>query len=122
MTEPKGRLRRDANDDLPGVNRDRESFPVLLDALHTALYLLELDGAAAAKSWLDQRRLTGDARFQAFVQAAVNAVPRRREKGELALQEARDLDSLVRAAFVDVVRIPDDDVSAAEGQLAIEYD
>jgi len=122
MTEPKGRLRRDADDDLPGVNRDRESFPVLLDALHTALYVLELDGAAAAKSWLDQRRLIGDARFQAFVQAAVNAVPRRREKGELALQEARDLDSLVRAAFVDVVRIPDDDVSAAEGQLAIEYD
>jgi hypothetical protein len=117
LTEPRGRLRRDADSELPGVNRDRTSFAVVLDALHTALYVLDLDGSAAAKTWLKQRRLDTDARFRALVEGAVKAVPRVKEAGELSLVESELLERLVVAAFEDM-SLPQETLVA--GQLQIE--
>lgn len=107
LEEPKARLRRDADSELPGVHRDRTEFPVLLDALHTALYILDLDGAAAAKTWLERRNLVDDHRFRSLVQGAVLAVPRVKDKGELLVPEAKLLERLVQAAFPDT-EIPAD--------------
>ena len=39
ITEPHQRLRREADSHLPGVSRERRSFPSLIDAVHTALYI-----------------------------------------------------------------------------------
>ena len=116
MQEPKNRYRRDPDSELPGVNRDRLVFPALVDALHTAMYVIDLDGAAAARSWLEQRRLTADARMQALVEAAVKAVPRAREKGELTLEEAVLLERLVVAAFPDIT-IPEEESLHEQEQL-----
>lgn len=112
---PKERLRRDAESELPGVNRERRAFPALIDALHTALYVADLDGASAARTWLEQRRLADDARFRALVEAAVKAVPRVRDKGELAVAEAALLERLVLTAFPDV-HLPEDEVTVEGGQ------
>ena len=102
LLEPKDRYRRDADSELSGVNRDRVVFPNLVDALHTAMYVLDLDGSAAAKSWLEQRGLTIDGRFRSLVEASLNAVPRVRDKGELSVIEADLLERLVVAAFPDI--------------------
>src|SRR5690606_24231801 len=116
LNEPEDRRRRDADSELPGVNRDRVSFPVLVDALHTALYVLDHDGSAAARAWLEQRRLDGDARFLALVEGAVKAVPRTREKGELTVREAELLERLVIAARLQIA-IPQDAVITEQGQM-----
>jgi hypothetical protein len=121
LVEPKGRVRRDADSVLPGVNRDRTSFPTLVDALHTALYVLDLDGSAAARSWLDQRKLTVDARFTALVESALRAVPRTRDKGDLTVVEADLLERLSIAAFPDM-EISEDDRTTVEGQLTLGYE
>lgn len=116
LNQPEDRRRRDADSELPGVNRDRVSFPVLVDALHTVLYVLDHDGSAAARAWLEQRRLDGDARFLALVEGAVKAVPRTREKGELTVREAELLERLVIAARLQVT-IPQDAVITEQGQM-----
>jgi putative DNA methylase len=118
MCEPKQRFRRDADSDLPGVNRERITFPALVDALHTALYVADLDGAAPARTWLEHRRLVDDARFRALVEAAVKVVPRVRERGELVLAEAVLLERLVLAAFPNI-HLPEDVVAAEQGQFEI---
>ena len=116
MQTPKDRYRRDPDSALPGVNRERVLFPALVDALHTALYVVDLDGAAAARSWLEQRGLTTDTRMLALVEAAVAAVPRVREKGELTVEEAVLLERLVVAAFPDVT-IPEEESLMEQEQL-----
>ena len=119
LRPPRDRHRRDADSELPGVNRDRVSFPALIDALHTAMYVVDLDGAAAARSWLDQRRLTSDQRFQSLVEAAVMAVPRVKDKGELSLVEAELLERLVVAAFPDIT-LPDEATIITQDTLPME--
>lgn len=116
VQQPKDRYRRDPDSELPGVNRERMVFPALVDALHTAMYVVDLDGAAAARTWLEQRGLTADARMQALVEAAVAAVPRVREKGELTVEEAVLLERLVVAAFPEI-SIPAEETLMEQEQL-----
>lgn len=118
LVPPRTRVRRDAESELPGVNRDRASFPVALDALHTALYVVDLDGISAARAWLEQRQLTSDPRFESLVAAAVRAVPRTRDKGELTLVEADLLERLARAVFEDI-EIPEPEATLEEGQQSL---
>jgi len=116
LQEPSQRYRRDADSDLPGVNRERAGFSVLLDAAHTAMYIVDEDGTAAAKRWLDQRGLSTDGRFQALLQGLVNAIPRTKIKGVFVRDEAALLDRLVTAYFPDVELPPEPD--AGQGQEA----
>lgn len=114
LLEPGKRYRRETDADLPGVNRDRFQFPVLLDAAHTAMYIIDEDGTAAAKAWLDQRHLTTDGRFVALLQGLVNAVPRTKIKGEFARLEAALLDRLVTGYFPDIELPPEPDTGEVE--------
>ncbi|MCZ7532620.1 MAG: DUF1156 domain-containing protein [Acidimicrobiia bacterium] len=114
LEEPAKRYRRETDADLPGVNRDRFRFPVLLDAAHTAMYIADEDGTAAAKAWLDQRNLTSDSRFVALLQGLVNAIPRTKIKGEFVRPEAALLDRLVTGYFPDIELPPEPD--AGQGQ------
>lgn len=107
LLEPNERLRRDGDEDLPGVNRSRAAFAVAVDAVHTALYITDLDGLGAAKHWLDQRGLTNNSRFTACLQALVRAIPRTKTKGEWNLPEAELLDDLVTTYFPDIEVPPD---------------
>ena len=109
LLQPHERLRRDGDADLPGVNRNRTVFTNQIDAVHTALYIADHDGPGAAKSWLDQRGLTGDRRFTACLQALVRAIPRTKTRGEWNIPEAELLDELVTTYFPDIEVPPDPD-------------
>ena len=109
LLEPHERLRRDGDEDLPGVNRSRAAFPISIDAVHTALYIVDLDGLGAAKRWLDQRGLSEDGRFTACLQALVRAIPRTKTRGEWNIPEAELLDDLVTTYFPGIEVPPDPD-------------
>ena len=109
LLEPHERLRRDGDVDLPGVNRNRTAFPNQIDAVHTALYIADLNKLKAAKSWLDQRGLTDDRRFTACLQALVRAIPRTKTRGEWNIPEAELLDELITTYFPDIEVPPDPD-------------
>ena len=57
--------------------------------------------------------------FAIEVEAALAAVPRVREKGELIVEEAVLLERLVVAAFPDI-QLPVDEATLEEGQVAFE--
>ena len=107
LCEPQKRLRRDGDEGLSGVNRSRRTFAVMLDAVHTALYIVGEEGPGGAKPWLDERNLTNDQRFLDCIQALVNAVPRSKTKGTWNVAEAGLLDRLVSAYFPSIVVPPD---------------
>lgn len=84
----------DIDDALPGVYLEATSFPVIIDAVHTAMHLAEEDGPAAAKAWLDRVGLAGDQRFQGALQGLVNSMPRSKTKEEWDVPEAEWLDAI----------------------------
>jgi len=105
--EPGERVRRGGDDGPAGVNRDRTTFPSVIDAVHTALYITDLDGTPAAKRWLDERNLTGNQRFVDCLQGLVNAMPRSKNKGQWNIAEAGLLDRLIATHFPQVETPPD---------------
>ena len=105
--EPGERVRRGGDDGPVGVNRDRTTFPSVIDAVHTALYITDLDGTPAAKRWLDERNLTGNQRFVDCLQGLVNAMPRSKNKGQWNIAEAGLLDRLIATHFPQVETPPD---------------
>ena len=109
LLKPHERLRRAGDTDLPGVNRSRTAFPHTVDAVHTALYIADLDGLGAAKLWLNQRGLTEDGRFTACLQALIRAIPRTKKKGAWNVPEAKLLNNLITTYFKDIKVPPDPD-------------
>ena len=116
ITQPHQRLRREGDSHLPGVNRERRSFPALIDAVHTALYITEQDGPAAARRWLNERGLTDDARISDCLQALLRAVPRTKSSGKWNVTEAELLDRLAITCFPDL-EIPPNPLDITEQQL-----
>jgi len=113
LVPPDKRVRRksDLEDALPGVYLEATSFPVVIDAVHTAMHLAEQDGPAAAKAWLDRVGLAGDQRFQAALQGLVNAMPRSKTKDKWDIAEA---------AWLDAVCFYFPDVSVPEAKVVEE--
>ncbi len=105
LLPPAKRVRRNAEAEatLPGLHVDATGFPVVLDAVHTMMYLADVDGLVAAKVFIDRHGLTVDDRFLAALQGLVNAIPRTKLKGEWIREEARSLDSLCAAYFPDII-------------------
>ncbi|MCY3926608.1 MAG: DUF1156 domain-containing protein [bacterium] len=121
LLEPRQRLRRGAGANLGGVDPDAASFGVLLDAVHTALWITSEDGPGAAKRWLDSRGLGGDHRFETCLQALVRAVPRSRTRGGWNVPEAELVDRLV-SAYYPGIEVPSDDVTElVEKQTVFDY-
>ncbi len=112
LLPPSKRVRRrsEAEAELPGVRPEATTFPVALDAVHTALYKVEVDGLASAKAFLDRAGLTNDTRFLAVLQGLVKAIPRTRSKGEWVRSEAGLLDKLC-AAYFPAIEVPAADES-----------
>lgn len=101
LLAPARRLRR-RGEDLPGVNPNADRFPVALDAVHTVMYVADVDGLPAARAVLDRAGLMNDARFLACLQGLVNAIPRAKSKGEWVRPEAGTLDRLCTAYFPNI--------------------
>ena len=117
LLAPAKRLRSAAGKHLGGVDRDADTFEVLLDAAHTALWITEQDGPGAAKRWLDARDLTGDHRFGACLQALVRSIPRSRTRKGWNVPEAQHLDRLITAYFPEI-EVPADEITDLVEQQA----
>lgn len=108
LLDPKERVRPRASDEEePGVCASATSFSRLVDAVHTVCYVADEDGLSGAKALMDRTGLLKDNRFQAAVQALVNAVPRVRVKGAFVLPFAGSLDRVVTAYLPEVTFPPD---------------
>ena len=105
LLEPRERVRRD-DGDTPGVRPGAGSFGSLIDAVHTVMYVADVDGLPAAKVLMDRLGLSKDSGFIACVQGLVNSIPRVRVKGEWTAPEAGTLDRLVGAYLSDQVTLP----------------
>jgi hypothetical protein len=90
------------------VDPDLTAFDCQIDAVHTAMLVLEEDGAKACERFLRQARLLGDGTFKACLQALVNAVPRTMKKGKFVRAEAALLDKLRDAFFPDLEVPPEE--------------
>jgi adenine-specific DNA methylase len=116
LLPPEKRLRRAGDDTLPGVRPDASAFPIVLDALHTVLYVARVDGLPAARTLVERAGLGSDQRFLACLQGFVNAIPRTRTKSGWARPEAEILDRLC-AAYFPSIAIPPDPGSAENLEL-----
>jgi putative DNA methylase len=106
LLPPAKRVRR-GNDELPGVRAAATVFVYAIDAVHTVMYIADVDGLPAAKALIDRAGLAQDGRFLACVQGLVNAIPRTRVKGAWVRPEAETLDRLCAAYFPDIEIPPD---------------
>ena len=62
------------------VDHDAESFPHLIDALHTAMMVYDEEGSKACQVFVDRQGLRNDSGIKALVQAMMEAIPTTRGK------------------------------------------
>ena len=72
------------------VDPDAESFPHLIDALHTAMMLYDAEGSKACQVFVDRQGLRHDSRIKALVQAMMEAIPTTRGKDGKFLAPGND--------------------------------
>jgi putative DNA methylase len=92
------------------VNPRALSFPRVVDALHTALWLYDVEGDRECRRFLERTGLLRDGDFQALVEAALEAIPRTRryEKAQpvaFLLPEAEVLERM-RVTFFPEIEPP----------------
>ena len=118
LCEPRQRLRR-SDGHGHGVNRKRQDFGALIDAVHTALYIVAEDDPAAAKRWLDERGLATSEPFRNCLQALLKALPRSKNpEGNWNIDEVGHLDRLTLPYFTDLER-PQDEETVYEVPLPL---
>ena len=89
------------------VNPDSVTFPRMIDALHTAMWLYDLEGDQSCRQFLQGTGLTADSDFISLVQAAISAIPRGRKysRGEVIgfnVPEAQTLENMRISIFPDI--------------------
>ena len=94
------------------ADTEAESFERLIDAAHALMVTYREDGITGANEFLRRTRLGEDHRFNALLQAMVNAIPRTKIKGRFVRPEAEDLDGL-GVLFPDL-EFPEDPPSVLE--------
>lgn len=88
------------------VDPEADSFPHLIDALHTAMLIYDEEGSKACQVFVDRQGLRGDSRVKALVQAMMEAIPTTRGKdGKFLRPEMTTLDAL-RANFWEDLPAP----------------
>ena len=100
------------------LDPEAETFPTWLDAVHTALLVVQEDGTRAAKRFLDSHGLTGDATFKALAQGLIRAIPATRDRdGHYLRPEADALERLRQAVFPDLEPAPVETLPPEPGRL-----
>ena len=100
------------------VDDDAETFPNLIDALHTAMMVYDEEGSRACQVFVDRTGFRNDSRLKALVQAVMQAVPTTRGKdGEFLRPEMTTLEAM-RLLFWEDLPQPQEEVPAdVETQL-----
>ena len=85
------------------VDPDADSFPHLIDALHTAMMLYDEEGSKACQVFVDRQGLRHDSRIKALVQAMMEAIPTTRGKdGKFLRPEMTTLDNMRANLWADL--------------------
>lgn len=115
LQEPKQRRR-------PGLaDPEESSFVRLIDAAHALIVAYQEDGVRGAESFLKRTRLQSDERFQALLQALINAIPRTKAKGKFVRPEASALDGL--AILFTSLSFPEEpEIELEPSQAAFDLD
>lgn len=115
LQPPKARRKRNM------VDPDCLVFESWVDAVHTMMLVYQEDGSAACEQFLRQTGLRNDATFKSCLQALINAVPRKKEKGKFIRQEAEFLENL-RLAFFDDLEVPvEEEPPKVEAQMHMSF-
>ena len=94
------------------VDPDAESFPHLIDALHTAMMIYDEEGSKACQVFIDRQGLRHDGRTKALAQAMMEAIPTTRGKdGKFLRPEIITLDAM-RVLFWDDLPAPKEEEPA----------
>ena len=108
------------------VNPDAVTFPRLIDALHTAMWVYDLEGDQACRQFLSGTGLISDSDFNSLVRAAINAIPRSRKysRGEVVgfnVPEAQTLENMRLSLFpdIEVNEKLDADVGAEQAEMDV---
>ena len=108
------------------VNPDAVTFPRLIDALHSAMWVYDLEGDQACRQFLSGTGLMSDSDFNSLVRAAINAIPRSRKysRGEVVgfnVPEAQTLENMRLSLFpdIEVSENLDTDAGAEQAELAL---
>ena len=108
------------------VNPDAVTFPRLIDALHTAMWVYDLEGDQACRQFLSGTGLMSDSDFNSLVRAAINAIPRSRKysRAEVVgfnVPEAQTLENMRLSLFpdIEISENLDTDVGAEQAELAL---
>ncbi len=119
-------LRPDQREGREHVNPDAVTFSRTIDALHTAMWLYDLEGERSCRQFLQGAGLIVDADFQTLVRAAINAVPRTRTytRGEVTgfrVPEAQTLENMRVSLFpgIEVDEKLDTDVGAEQATMDV---
>ncbi|MCB0857327.1 MAG: DUF1156 domain-containing protein [Solirubrobacterales bacterium] len=121
MLEPKKRVRRGDDPTLPGVRPAATEFGASIDAVHTLIYVADVDGVPAARALIARAGIDKDEAFLACFQGLVNSIPRTKDKGEWVRPEAATLDLLATTCFPDI-QVPIDPDPAYEEDDQQELD
>jgi len=84
------------------VDPDLSLFETVIDAIHTALLVLEEDGTQACEAFLTRTDLINDSTFRSGVESMINAIPRTKSKGKYVRPEAELLERLRLNFFSDM--------------------
>jgi len=77
------------------VDPDADSFPQVIDALHTAMMIYDEEGSKACEVFVNRQGLRNDSRVKALVQAMMEAIPTTRGKdGKFLRPEMTTLDAM----------------------------
>jgi hypothetical protein len=88
------------------VDPEAESFPHLIDLVHTVMLVYDEDGSLACQRFVDQQGLRTDSRVKALVQALMGAIPTTRDReGKFLRPEMATLANL-RLLFWDDLPAP----------------
>ncbi len=101
------------------VDPDVDVFDSMIDAVHTALLVLQEDGAHACEVFLKRSGLLNDGAFRQCIQALLNAIPRTRVKGEWVRLEAEQLERLRQLFFTDLEVPPEEAPPQVPQQLGL---
>ena len=117
-------LKPDQREGREHVNPDAVTFSRMIDALHTSMWLYDLEGERSCRQFLQGAGLIADADFQTLVRAAINAVPRTRtyKRGEITgfrVPEAQTLENMRVSLFpgIEVDEKLDTDVGAEQAAM-----
>jgi adenine-specific DNA methylase len=115
MNLPTARRKRDM------VDPDAETFPHLIDALHTAMMIYDEEGSKACQRFVNRQGLRTDSRVKALVQAMMEAIPTTRDKdGKFLRPEMATLDAL-RLLFWEDLPAPKEEEPPKADQVRLLF-